>query len=441
MEHHGGEFLIRTDEEAPNFKLLAVPDDDPAHGPQREVIPHRDDAVLNGVEVFEGHLALFGRDQGFSQAWVHDLASGETAPIHFDEAVYVVAPGANWEFATSKLRLVYSSPVTPNTEFEIDLATGERTTLKQREVLGGHDPSRYVTERVFATAADGTEIPISVVYLREAPAGMPAGPRPLRLDAYGGYGTITDPWFSTPRLTLLDRGITFAQAHVRGGGELGRHWWEEGRLLNKWNTFNDFIACAERLIAAGYTASDRLIARGGSSGGMLMGVVATQRPDLFKVVNADVPAAEVLGGLMRSTNGQYQWPELGNPYDPVAYEYMRSYSPYETARPQGYPIMLVTAGLQDRRVVYWEPAKWVAKMRDVKTDDNLLLLRTDMGSGHFGATGFQDTNRQTAFVYAFFLTALGIEDVPPRSAAAAPRATKLSAVVEVGKVTANGSSS
>jgi oligopeptidase B len=339
----------------------------------------------------------------------------------------VVAPSANWEFATTKLRLLYSCPVTPYSFVEFDLASGERTVLKQTEVLGGHDPSRYVSERVFATAEDGTEIPISIVYLREAPAGVPARPRPLRLDGYGAYGSVTEPWFSTLRLTLLDRGITFAQAHVRGGGELGRRWWDEGRLLNKWNTFTDFIACAEHLVAEGYTAPDRLIARGGSAGGLLMGVVATQRPDLFKVVNADVPAVEVIGGLVRSTNGRYQWPELGDPYDPVVFEYMRSYSPYETVRPHAYPTMLVTAGLQDRRVVYWEPAKWVAKLRDVASDDNLLLLRTDMGSGHFGATGFQNTNRETAFIYAFFLMALGMEGVRPATAAATPSAATLSA--------------
>jgi oligopeptidase B len=425
LEHHSGEFLVRTDEDAPNYKLMAVSAADPARGPRREVVPHRHDAVLDYIEVLERYLVLFGRDQGFSQSWVHDLTNSETTPIPFDEAVYIVAPGSNWEFASSKLRLLYSSPVTPDTHLEIDLTTGKRATLKQSEVVGGHDPSRYVSERVFATAPDGTRVPISVVYLREAPAGTPPGPRPLRLDGYGAYGTVTEPWFSILRLTLIDRGITFAQAHVRGGGELGRRWWDEGRLLNKWNTFTDFITCAEHLVAEGYTSPDRMIARGGSAGGLLMGVVATQRPDLFKVVSADVPAVEVIGGLMRSTNGRYQWPELGDPHDPAAYEYMRSYSPYETARSLAYPTMLVTAGLQDRRVVYWEPAKWVARLRDVMTGDNLLLLRTDMGAGHFGATGFENSNREAAFLYAFFLTALGMEGtVLDAPALAVPRATR-----------------
>jgi oligopeptidase B len=330
------------------------------------------------------------------------------------------------------LRLQYSSPITPVTYLEIDLASGEQTVLKQREVLGGYDPSRYVSERVYATAPDGTEVPISIVYLREAPAGLPAGPRPLRLDGYGSYGTVTEPWFSTLRLTLIDRGITFAQAHVRGGGEFGRRWWDDGRLLNKWNTFTDFIACAEHLVAEGYTAPDRLIARGGSAGGLLMGVIATERPDLFHAVNADVPAVEVIGGLVRSTNAPYQYPEQGDPYDPVFYEYMLSYSPYDRVRSQAYPNMLVTAGLQDRRVEYWQPAKWVAKMRDVATGDNLLLLLTNMGSGHFGASGFQDSNRQTAFIYAFYLTVLGMEGAQA-ARAVAPVAAKLSSEAGVGQ--------
>jgi oligopeptidase B len=426
LEHHGEEFLVRTDEAAPNYKLMAVPVADPGGGPWREIVPHRDDAVLEQIEVFERHLALFGWENGFKQAWIHDLAKDQIAPIPFDEAVFTVIPGENWEFATTKLRYVFSSPVTPDQDIEYDMATGERTLLKQLEVLGGHDPSRYVTERLFATAPDGTEVPISVVSLREAPAGMPAGPRPLRLDGYGAYGLTTEPWFSVPRLTLINRGITFAQAHVRGGGELGRHWWEEGRLFQKWNTFTDFIACAEHLVQQGYTAPDRLLARGGSAGGLLMGVIATQRPDLFTAVSADVPMVDVVGGLTRSTNGPYQWLELGDPHDPTVLDYMRSYSPYETVRPQAYPTMLVTAGLQDRRVDYWEPAKWVAKLRDTATGDNLLLLRTEMGSGHFGPTGFQDTNRETAFLYAFILMALGMTKVDGAETAAAevPQAAK-----------------
>jgi oligopeptidase B len=409
LEHHGEEFLVRTDEDAPNYKLMAAPVANPVRGTWRELVPHRDDAVLDGVEVFEHHLALFGREDGLKQIWVGDLTRGATTPVPFDEAVFTVAPGQNWEFATTKLRYLYSSPVTPDSDFEYDMATGERILLKQMAVLGGHDPDRYVTERLFAPAPDGTRVPISLVYLREAPAATPPGPRPLRLDGYGAYGLTTEPWFSISRLTLINRGITFAQAHVRGGGEFGRRWWEGGRLLSKWNTFTDFIACAEHLIAQGYTAPDRLFARGGSAGGLLMGVVATQRPDLFQAVHAEVPSVDLIGHLARSTNGPYNWLEFGDPFDPTAYDYLRSYSPYETVRAQSYPMLFVTGGLQDQRVDYWSPAKWVAKVRDVKTDDNLLLLRTDMGLGHFGASGVQGTNRQTAGLYAFILMALGME--------------------------------
>lgn len=424
LEHHGDDFLFLTDEDAPNFKLMAAPVAAPERANWREVVPHRDDAVLEQFEVFADHLALFGWEQGFKQAWIRDLASGEMAALPFTEAVFTVAPGLNWEFATSKLRYVFSSPVTPDEDIEYDMATGERTLLKQLEVLGGHDPSRYVSERLYATAADGARIPLYIISLREAPAELPPGPRPLRLDAYGSYGSTSEPWFSINRLALINRGITFGEASVRGGGELGRSWWEEGRLLKKWNTFNDFIACAEHLVAEGYTAPDRLLAHGASAGGLLMGVVATQRPDLFRAVLAEVPSVEVIGGLTRSTNGPYQWPELGDPYDPVAFDYMRSYAPYETVRPQSYPHLFVTAGLQDSRVDYWEPAKWVAKLRDAMTGANPLLLRTDTGSGHFGTTDFEDGNREIALLYAFFLTALGLAEAAPATTAVPPLAAR-----------------
>jgi oligopeptidase B len=432
VEHHGDEFLILTDQEAPNFKLMAAPVADPAPANWREVIPHRDEALFEWMDVFEGHLALYGRQDGFSQIWVRDLASGTMEPLSFEEAVYTVGPtdaftgGQNWEFATTKLRFVYSSPVTPDSVFELDMATGERTLLKQTEVIGGHDPSRYVSERIFATAPDGTEVPISLVSLREAPAGIAPGPRPLRLDGYGAYGTNSDPIFSILRIALIDRGVTFAIAHVRGGGELGRRWWDEGRLFNKENTFTDFIACAEHLIAEGHTAPDRLLIRGGSAGGLLMGAVANTRPDLFKAVNADVPAVDLLGVLLRSSIGPGNWPEFGDPSDPLAYDYLRSYDPYQNVTVQDYPAMLVSGGLNDTRVPYWSPAKWVAKLRDLKTDDNLLVLRTEMGAGHFGVSGFYDVQRETAFLYAFFLMALGLEEVQPATspATATPSAAK-----------------
>jgi oligopeptidase B len=437
LEHSGDEFLVLTDDNAPNFKLMAAPVADPT-GAWREVVSHRDNALLEWFDVFERHLVVYGREDGFSQVWVRDLETGETVPLAFDEAVYATGPGANPEYQTTKLRIEYTSLVTPPSSYEIDMETGERTLLKQEEVIGGHDPSRYISERLFATAPDGTQVPISLVYLREGDAG----PRPLRMDGYGGYGISSDPIFAINRLALINRGVTYAIAHIRGGQELGRRWWEEGRLLNKKNCFSDFIACAEHLIQEGHTAPDRLLISGGSNGGLLMGSVATQRPDLFKAVVAEVPLVDVIGFLLRSDIGAVNRDELGDPYDATYGAYIRSYSPYETARVQDYPAMLVTGGLNDTRVPYWNPAKWVAKLRDVKTDENVLLLRTEMGAGHGGVSGFYDQEQEVAFLYAFFLMTLGMEDAVPAGATAAtpPRAAKRADVATSRASTRVGSS-
>ncbi len=414
IESLHGEFLVLTDKDAPNFKLEAVPTADLA-APRREVVPHRDEVLLAGFDVFAGHLVLYGRENGFSQVWVRDLASGETRPVPFDEAVYAAGAGNNVEFATTKLRIGYSSLVTPPSTYEIDMVTGERTLLKQQEIIGGHDPSRYVSERIFATAVDGTEVPISLVRLRD----VPVGPRPLRLDAYGAYGSNTEPTFAINRLALINRGVTYAIAHVRGGQELGRRWWEEGRLLTKWNTFNDFVACAEHLIGTGQTAPDRLAIYGGSAGGMLMGVVLNERPDLFKAAIAAVPAVDRINLLLKSPIGPFNRDEFGDPRDQTAYVYLRSWSPYDNVRAQAYPHIFATGGLNDERVPYWSPAKWVAKLRDAKTDDNLLLLRTEMGAGHGGVSGRYDALRETAELYAFLLLALGLTDAPVAAGATA----------------------
>ena len=419
IESLHGEFLVRTDEDAPNFKLEAVPAADPA-ARRREVVPHRTEVLLAGFDVFADYLVLYGRERGFSQVWVRDLASGETRPIPFDEAVYSVGGGLNIEFATTKLRVDYSSLVTPPSTFEIDMATGERTLLKQQEIIGGHDPSRYVSERIFATAADGAQIPISLVRLREAPAG----PLPLRLDAYGAYGSNSEPTFAINRLALINRGITYAIAHVRGGQEMGRLWWEEGRLLAKWNTFTDFIACADHLVAIGQTAANRLAIYGGSAGGMLIGVVLNERPDLFRAAVASVPAVDRINLLLKSPIGPFNRDEFGDPRDPTAYAYLRSWSPYDNVRAQSYPHIFATGGLNDERVPYWSPAKWIAKLRHAKTDDNFVLLRTEMGAGHGGVSGRYDALHEIAELYAFLLLALGLTDVPPATAGAAtpPRA-------------------
>ena len=317
------------------------------------------------------------------------------------------------------MRLAYSSPVTPDSVYEVDLETRKRTLLK-RKVVHGHDPRRYVTERLFATAADGAQIPISLVSLRRPPAGLPAGPRPLRLDGYGGYGVSLDPAFSIYRLALIDRGVSFAIAHVRGGAELGRRWWEEGRRLEKKTSFSDFIACAEHLIAQGRTAPDRLAIHGGSIGGLLVAVAANERPDLFRAVVAEVPGVDIIGMLLRSSIGPVNQDELGDPRDPAVYDYLLSYSAYQNVRVQAYPAMFVTGALHDTRTPYWVPAKWVARLRDVKTDDNPLLLHLGLGSGHVSVTAFSGLARELALWYAFVLEALGLSGVQPDSAADAP---------------------
>jgi oligopeptidase B len=432
LEHHGDEFLILTDEDAPNFRLMAAPVADPARDTWREVIPHREHVLLAGLDAFARHLVLYGRKDGFPRVWIRYLASGRTRSVRFGEAVYAVGRpdrltgGENWEFATATVRLAYSSPVTPPSVYAIDLATGERTLLKREKLRGGHDPRSYATERLYAAAPDGTRIPISLVYVREPPAGLPEGPRPLRLDAYGGYGISLDPGFSLYRLALIDRGVGFAIAHVRGGGELGRQWWEAGRRLAKKTSFSDFIACAEHLIAAGYTAPDRLAIHGGSIGGLLMGVAATERPDLFRAVVAEVPGVDVIGFLLRSPIGPVNEDELGDPRDPADYAYLASYSPYQNARARAYPAMFVTGALHDQRTPYWIPAKWVAKLRDLKTDDTPLLLRMGLGSGHLSVSATSALARELAFWYAFVLTELGLADVKPQGNvdATAPRATQ-----------------
>lgn len=423
LEHHGEDFLVLTNDGAVNFKLMAAPVANPAPANWRELIPHRDSVLLEHVDAFERHLVVAGRENGQSQIFVRDVDSGATAPLTFDEPVYTVSPGDNREYGTTKFVFSYTSLVTPPSDYEFDMATGERVLLRQEEVVGGHDPSRYVSERIFATATDGTQVPISLVRLRDGATG----PRPLRLDGYGSYGISSDPTFVINRLALIDRGITYAIAHIRGGQELGRLWYEDGKLLNKKNTFTDYVACAEHLIAEGYTAPDRLVANGGSAGGLLIGAVANARPDLFKLVIPQVPFVDVLRVMLDPslplTTGEYV--EWGNPAEATYYDYIKSYSPYDNIRPQAYPAMFVTGGLEDDQVPYWQPAKWTAKLRATKTDDNPLLLRTNLGAGHQGQSGFSDREQEIAFLYTFVLMTLGLETAPAsangrRPAIAAP---------------------
>jgi oligopeptidase B len=322
--------------------------------------------------------------------------------------VYDTGPATNAEFTTSTLRFTYTSLVTPGTVFDEDLDTGERTLLKTTEVVGGHDPADYVTGRLWATAPDGARVPISYVHRADVARD---GRAPCLLYGYGSYEHCVDPGFSSLRLSLLDRGFVFAIAHVRGGGEMGRPWYDDGKLLHKRNTFTDFIACAEHLVAERFTAPDRLVARGASAGGLLMGAITNLRPDLFAAVVAEVPFVDCLTTILDESLPLTvtEWEEWGNPVeDEAVYDYMAGYSPYDNVVEQDYPAILATSGLNDPRVSYWEPAKWVAKLRELKTDDHLLLLRTNMDAGHAGASGRFERLKEVALAYAFALKIAGL---------------------------------
>ncbi len=405
----GDVFLVTTnDGGAVNFKVMTAPVD--ATGPEqwREVVPHRPDVKIEGVAAFAGHWVRFERREAVRRIVVQDPASGTERELATEAEVCATGPSTNAEFDTSTLRFTYTSLVTPPTVYDENLATGERTLLKQAEVVGGHDPQRFATGRAWAVAPDGTRVPIS--YVHRADLALD-GTNPCLLYGYGSYEACIDPTFSTLRLSLLERGFVFAVAHVRGGGELGRPWYEQGKELHKRNTFDDFVACAEHLVAEGYTNPGRLVARGGSAGGMLMGAVANARPDLFAAIVAEVPFVDCLttildDGLPLTVT---EWEEWGNPVaDPEVYAYMKSYSPYDNVVPAPYPAVLATAGLNDPRVSYWEPAKWVQKLRASTTSGAPVYLKTELGAGHQGPSGRYDAWRDEAFVFAFVLDALGL---------------------------------
>lgn len=409
VSHHGNRFLIVTNDDARNFKLVDAPVQSPARKNWRELIGHRDSVKIDKIDVFQDFLVVYERQAGLRQISIHDVHSGEVHRIEFPEPVYTTNGAGNPEYRSPTLRFSYSSLVTPKSIFDYDMQTRERELKKQEEVLGGYDPSQYESERIFATAANGIRIPISLVYRK----GMVKdGSNYLMLYGYGSYGHSIEPRFSSHTLSLLDRGFIYAIAHVRGGGELGRWWYEQGKLLHKKNTFTDFIVCAEHLIAEGYTASGRLAIGGGSAGGLLIGAVVNMRPDLFAAAVADVPFVDVINTMadpsIPLTVIEYE--EWGNPADKEYYEYMLSYSPYDQVEAKAYPNLLVTAGLNDPRVQYWEPAKWTAKLRSLKTEDNLLILKTNMGAGHMGASGRYDYLEEKAFEYAFILDRLGIPE-------------------------------
>jgi oligopeptidase B len=407
VEHRGDEFFIRANDRGRNFRLVRAPVDDPSPRNWKQVIAHRPMVMLEEVEVFRDFWVAVERDRGLVRLRITDFAGGKGRYVAFEEAVYCAYPGTNAEFATDRFRFVYESLVTPRSVYEHSVRTGKRTLLKRYPVLGPYDPADYASEALSAVAKDGTRIPISLVY-RKSLRGK--GPQPLLLYGYGSYGIPMDPHFRASRISLLDRGMIFAIAHVRGGGERGRLWYDAGKLLRKKNTFTDFIACAESLVRRRYTAPDRLVIQGGSAGGLLMGAVANMRPELFKAVVAQVPFLDVVTTMLDAslplTVSEYL--EWGNPNVQRYYRYMRSYSPYDNLRRAAYPAMLVETSLNDSQVMYWEPAKYVAKLRTLKTDGNALLLKTIMEAGHGGASGRYDALKELAFTYSFILDQVGL---------------------------------
>ncbi len=406
--HRGSLFYIRTNEDAPNFKVMTASTKQPDKENWTEFIAHDDSVMISGLHLFKDYLVIYERRFGLKQIRVMDFSSGGSHYVEFPEEVYTYRPGKNADFGSEELRFTYSSPVTPNTVYDYNMKARELTVLKVEEVLGGYDKSRYEVAREWAPASDGTRVPISLVYKKDL---VKNGKNPVFLYGYGAYGSSSEPRFRSTVVSLLDRGFVFAVAHVRGGGEMGRYWYDQGMMLSKKNSFTDFTACAEHLIDRKYTSPDYLVASGGSAGGLLMGGVANMRPDLFKVVLASMPFVDLINTMVDASIPLtvIEYEEWGNPNEKEYFDYMLSYSPYDNVKAQQYPNMLITAGLNDARVQYWEPAKWTAKLRASKTGNNMLLLKTEMGAGHFGSSGRYEWLKDEAFEYAFVLNALGME--------------------------------
>jgi oligopeptidase B len=406
-DHQGNSFVIRTNDNAVNFKLVRAPDTNPIKANWKELLPYDDSVMIEGFDVFKDYIAIHEQKMALQQIRILNLSTNDLHFISFDEPVYHLTAGHNADYTSHTLRYNYQSMITPSSVYDYDMDTRKRELKKQQEVLGGYDPKLYQEERIWAKADDGAMVPISLVYKK----GMiKNGKNPLYLYGYGAYGFSSYANFSSIRLTLLNRGFISAVAHVRGGSEMGRQWYEDGRMFHKRNTFTDFIACAEKLIADKYTSSDKLVIEGGSAGGLLVGGVVTMKPELFRAAILDVPFVDIINTMndpsLPGTVVEYE--EWGNPKIKEDYEYMKTYSPYDNIQKRAYPIMLVRGGLNDPRVSYWEPAKFTARLRTMKTDNNLLLLKTNMESGHFGATGRYGALKETAYNFAFLFMALGI---------------------------------
>lgn len=409
VDHREGVFYIRTNKGAKNFRLVTVTDSDPRQSNWKELLAHRPKVKLESVQLFKHFDVFVERENALIRFVVSDFRSGAKKEVAFPEPVYSAGTGANPEFDTKMFRYSYQSFTTPGSVYDFDMDGGTSTLLKRTEVLGDYDPKRYTSERVYAKAPDGAMVPVSLVYRVGTTLD---GKSPLLLSGYGSYGISQSASFSVPRLSLLDRGVIFALAHIRGGGDLGEDWRDDGKMLKKKNTFIDFIACAEHLIKQHYTSPQRLAIQGGSAGGLLIGAVVNMRPDLFKVAHLAVPFVDVINTMLDETLpltvGEFL--EWGNPKMKDEYDYLKSYCPYTNIEAKTYPVLLITTSLNDSQVMYWEPAKYTAKMRAMRSDKVPLLLKTNMGAGHGGASGRYDAFKEQAFNYAFILSQLGITE-------------------------------
>lgn len=410
LTHDGTNFFVVTNWKAKNFRLMQTTTAfNKSKNDWKEVIAHRNDVLLEGLDIFKNYLVVEERKEGLLNMRFMNRNTKEEHYLNFGEPTYTAYTSYNPEYDTDIIRYRYSSLTTPMSTYDYDMNSHAKTLLKEQPVMGGaFDKNNYVSERVYATAADGVKVPISLVYRKGFTKN---GSAPLYQYAYGSYGSSMDAYFSSARLSLLDRGFVFAICHIRGGQEMGRFWYEDGKLLKKKNTFTDFIACSEYLINQKYTSSSKLVASGGSAGGLLMGAISNMRPDLYSVIVADVPFVDVITTMMDSSIPltTYEYDEWGNPNQKKYYEYMLSYSPYDQVKSQAYPTMLVTSGLHDSQVQYWEPAKWVAKLRTLKTDNNLLLFKTNMEAGHGGASGRFAALKEVAFEYNFLFEMLSVK--------------------------------
>jgi oligopeptidase B len=409
-DHNGDSFYIRVNDTGRNFRLVSAPITDPGSKNWHEVMAQNPGIMIDDTDFFKNFCVLYERENGLPQIRVIDLRSGQSKRIAFPEAAYAAYSYVNRVYDTTEFRYGYQSPITPPSVFSYDMETGASTLLKQKEVPGGYDPKKYEVEQIYAVASDGVKIPISVLRLKDANLD---GKEPLYLYGYGSYGISIDSFFNSNIFSLVDRGAVTAVAHIRGGGEMGKTWHDAGRMMNKKTTFTDFIACAEDLVRRGYGSKDRLVIEGRSAGGLLMGAVLNMRPDLFHAALVGMPFVDVINTMLDEslplTVGEFE--EWGNPKEKAAFEYMVTYSPYDNIAAKAYPNMLVKTSFNDSQVMYWEPAKYVAKMRATRTDHNILLLKTNLSpAGHGGASGRYDRLKDTAFDYAFILTQMGIQN-------------------------------